>query len=81
MPKDLKAFEGEKARFACSVSVDGSSDSSASDVARADYWPTADTGGGGRQGDEEGVLVVWHRNDMPLRLDSRMTVLPSGMFQ
>ena len=80
MPKDLQAFEGEKARFACSVSVDGSTDTSAADVTRADYWSTADTGGGGGGSlvAGGGVQVVWHRNDVPLRLDSRMTVLPSG---
>jgi len=47
-PRDLNAYEGEKARFACSVSVDTGTGASEgpSDYARPDYWAAARTGEG-----------------------------------
>ena len=39
----MSAYEGEKARFACAISLDSPSADTA-DYTTPDYWTTADTG-------------------------------------
>uniref|UniRef100_A0A6A7FSF1 Neogenin n=2 Tax=Hirondellea gigas TaxID=1518452 RepID=A0A6A7FSF1_9CRUS len=88
-PVDLSAYEGEKAFFSCSVNLDPHHPTPSWGHAHhhGDYWGAAETLGGGRWGTwrggggDDSVEVTWHRNDVPLVLDSRMMVLPSGALE